>query len=681
MDVNLIDGILRREISSSGRSRCFINGALANLTMLRRLGEELIRIHGQQKHQLLVKPSHQLDLLDAFGGLMPQRKEFSSLLSRYKACAKKLSELEKSLEQRNKERELAAFQRDEIDRACVSLEEEKKLIRIKKKVSTQYEIANILYSVDEKPTIFENVEGYDFPVFAGITSSRDIIAKALGTTKEQLLFKLVHALRNPAAPKMVNKAPCQEVIIHDPDLNKLPLLHHLPGDGGRYATATVCTIKDPDTGRNVSYHRLMQISKNRFTARLIKNRQTRTTYDKIENDLEMAVCIGNSVAVMVAASLGPPSGVDEFAIANTLDETPLVKWSAWIDTTSMKSNYRLSLLMETDDDRSTIFAKTPFDIVKRPRVDTDLFSNELPQRFKAVLLAAREKDTVRDFPFQGFVCLSDEKKSTGVFAKALREYSIDKKGVIRITLVRAVDWIAKEKVSTRTGDAGPRIFVPGARCKGKMRFDLAFISINSDVRSEEFFRWYQLFENEPVRVDVKNSQGILRELSVYSGNLPYTGAVSVHNRIFLRVYNPYNKRVSNLEPGQIGLCEVQSVFPSKTVENIESRIYDIPQFPVKKRNDSFSKNDLVRIEKQLSRLERKTKLLRERASSMKRNSLSFHRAMHKILSLQRTQLELKLSLTLCKGRAIDRIAWELNELRSKRRTYDYILELAESGRS
>ena len=34
------------------------------------------------------------------------------------------------------------------------------------------------------------------------------------------------------------------------------------------------TIKDPDTGRNVSYHRLMQRSKNKFTARLIKGRQT-----------------------------------------------------------------------------------------------------------------------------------------------------------------------------------------------------------------------------------------------------------------------------------------------------------------------------------------------------------------------------------------------------------------------
>ncbi|UCD13506.1 MAG: UbiD family decarboxylase, partial [Thermoplasmatales archaeon] len=120
-------------------------------------------------------------------------------------------------------------------------------------------------------------------------------------------------------------APCQEVVIKDPDLNKIPILYHLDGDGGRYATATVSTIKDPDTGRNVSYHRLMEIGKNKFTARLIKKRQTRTTYDKVEGDLEMAVCIGNSVAVMIAASLGPPSGVDEFSIANALDKTPMVK--------------------------------------------------------------------------------------------------------------------------------------------------------------------------------------------------------------------------------------------------------------------------------------------------------------------------------------------------------------------
>jgi len=206
------------------------------------------------------------------------------------------------------------------------LEKEKKLVRIKKEVSIQKEIANIIYSLDEKPVIFENVKGYDFPIFAGITSDRDIIAEGLGTTKDKLLLKLVDALRNPVEPEIVSNAPCHEVIIKDPDLSKLPILFHLDGDGGRYGSATVATIRDPDTGRNVSYHRLMEIGKNKFTARLIKKRQTRTTYDKTDDgDVEMAVCIGNSVAVMVAASLGPPSGVDEFSIANALDETKLVK--------------------------------------------------------------------------------------------------------------------------------------------------------------------------------------------------------------------------------------------------------------------------------------------------------------------------------------------------------------------
>jgi len=207
----------------------------------------------------------------------------------------------------------------------VKLEEEKKLIRIKKEVSVKHEIANVMYSLNEQPVIFENVKGYNFPIFGGITSNRDIIAEALETTKDKLLFKLVDALRNPKEPEMVNKAPCQEVIIRDPDLSKIPLLLHLEGDGGRYGSATVATIKDPDTRRNVCYHRLMEIGKNKFTARLIKKRQTRTTYDKVDGDLEMAVCIGNSVPVMIAASLGPPPGVDEFSIANALDKTPMVK--------------------------------------------------------------------------------------------------------------------------------------------------------------------------------------------------------------------------------------------------------------------------------------------------------------------------------------------------------------------
>ena len=190
------------------------------------------------------------------------------------------------------------------------LEKQGTLVRIKKEVSVKYEIANIMYTLSERPVVFEHVKGYEFPVFGGITSDRDIIAQGLGTTKEKLLSKLVEALRHPTVPEVVDKGPCQEVVMKNPDISKLPLLFHVPGDGGRYATATVATIKDPQTGRNVAYHRLMEMGKDRFTARLIKGRQTRTTYDKVSGELEMAVCIGNSISVMIAASLGPPSGVD-----------------------------------------------------------------------------------------------------------------------------------------------------------------------------------------------------------------------------------------------------------------------------------------------------------------------------------------------------------------------------------
>jgi len=205
------------------------------------------------------------------------------------------------------------------------LEQDGELNRVSKEISTEYELANVLYSLNEQPTVFENVKGFDYPVFGGITSSRDIIAKALGTTKEELLGKLVQALREPKEPPLVENAPCQEIVINEPDLDKFPFLMHLPGDGGRYGSATVAVIKDPETGRNVCYHRIMQIGKNRMTARLIPKRQTRTTYDKVEGDLEMAICIGNSVAVMIAASLGPPPGTDELKIAHALDSTPLVK--------------------------------------------------------------------------------------------------------------------------------------------------------------------------------------------------------------------------------------------------------------------------------------------------------------------------------------------------------------------
>src|SRR5207244_189418 len=61
--------IVRREISSQGRSRSFINGALATAAALRDLSARLVELHGQHEHQALLDPLAHLPLLDEYGDL------------------------------------------------------------------------------------------------------------------------------------------------------------------------------------------------------------------------------------------------------------------------------------------------------------------------------------------------------------------------------------------------------------------------------------------------------------------------------------------------------------------------------------------------------------------------------------------------------------------------------------
>src|SRR5207253_9127172 len=61
--------LVRREITAQGRSRAFINGALATAGALKELSARLVELHGQHEHQTLLDPSTHLAALDAFGRL------------------------------------------------------------------------------------------------------------------------------------------------------------------------------------------------------------------------------------------------------------------------------------------------------------------------------------------------------------------------------------------------------------------------------------------------------------------------------------------------------------------------------------------------------------------------------------------------------------------------------------
>jgi UbiD family decarboxylase len=207
-----------------------------------------------------------------------------------------------------------------------TLDKKGELTKIAKPVSTEYEMAGIISALGEKPVYFEKVKESSYPVVAGIVSSKELIAQSLGISKDQLLPKLSAAIEHPVSSQVIKKGECQEVVESKVDLTKLPIMRYTEKDGGKYIASAVSIIKDPEFGtQNMCFHRLMLVDKNRFVARIVENRGTDTALKKAGGELDIAICIGNSTAVLLSAATTMPMGVDELGMANALEETALVK--------------------------------------------------------------------------------------------------------------------------------------------------------------------------------------------------------------------------------------------------------------------------------------------------------------------------------------------------------------------
>jgi UbiD family decarboxylase len=207
-----------------------------------------------------------------------------------------------------------------------TLDKNGELTKIAKPVSTEYEMAGIISTLDEKPVYFEKVKESSYPVVAGLVSSKELIAQSLGISKDRLLPKLSAAIEHPVPSQVIKKGECQEVVEGKVDLTKLPIMRYTEKDGGKYIASAVSIIKDPEFGtQNMCFHRLMLVDKNRFVARIVENRGTDTALKKAGGELDIAICIGNSTAVLLSAATTMPLGVDELGMANALEETALVK--------------------------------------------------------------------------------------------------------------------------------------------------------------------------------------------------------------------------------------------------------------------------------------------------------------------------------------------------------------------
>ncbi len=207
------------------------------------------------------------------------------------------------------------------------LQRDSRLTIVDTEVDPNLELAGVIFALQGKPVLFPHVKREGYRVVSGVCGSRDLFALALGVDRADLVRTMARALDHPVAPDVISdvEAPCREVVEPDVDLNRLPILTHTSLDGGPYVTTGIVVVRDEEFGLNASFHRLMQIGPRQFTGRIIEGRGLHTAFGKSTGDLPVAICVGNSLPVLLAAAMSPAKGVNELQIANALQSMPITR--------------------------------------------------------------------------------------------------------------------------------------------------------------------------------------------------------------------------------------------------------------------------------------------------------------------------------------------------------------------
>ena len=295
------------------------------------------------------------------------------------------------------------------------------LIEIEQAVDPHLEMARVMHALDDRPVLFRVLAGFPgWQAVAGVCAQREHFAAALGCAVPDLVHRLADALANPSPPPVLDSGPCQEIAQERVDLTRLPILRYHPDDGGRYVTSGVAVIKDPDLGRNISFHRLMLLDERRFAARLVEGRGTHTAWTKTGGDLPVAIAIGCPIQVLLAAAMSPPQGVDELSIAHALAPAPLVR----CQTVDLQIPAGAELVLEGRithtlvDEGSFPDLTGTMDVVRhQPVVEIDRVTHRREPVFHALLPAGLEHQTLMGMPREPtiFAAVNQVCRCTGVY--------------------------------------------------------------------------------------------------------------------------------------------------------------------------------------------------------------------------------------------------------------------------
>lgn len=230
------------------------------------------------------------------------------------------------------------------------IEQTGELLRIKTKVNTELEIAEIADRMSKQPgggkaLLFEN-NSTDFPVLINALGSEKRMQIALNVNdfddigKEiERLFKTMTSPKkgffdklkmlpelssiSSYMPKILSgKGKSQEIIHDNPDLSILPILKTWSRDGGKFITFPQVITKEPVTGiRNVGMYRMQVFEKDLTGMHWHKHKvgaRHFSEYKKLGEKMPIAVALGGHPSLTYAATAPLPDNIDEYMLAGFL---------------------------------------------------------------------------------------------------------------------------------------------------------------------------------------------------------------------------------------------------------------------------------------------------------------------------------------------------------------------------
>lgn len=218
----------------------------------------------------------------------------------------------------------------------IEVEAPDQLVRVTREVDPRFEVTAVLARLERDRqfpiVLFEKVKGSRLPVVTNVHADARRLFRAIGlkhATLPEFIREYASREDKLLEPVIVPQGPVQEVVItgKDIDVTTLPILTYHGKDAGRYITAGMAIMRDPDTGvRNAGIYRLMIHDRDSFGIQISETAHGHyiwQAYERRNQPAPMAVVIGHHPAFYLGCLSFTSLETDELAVTGGIMGEPL----------------------------------------------------------------------------------------------------------------------------------------------------------------------------------------------------------------------------------------------------------------------------------------------------------------------------------------------------------------------